>query len=57
MTHFTMTMAELEAALAAALNLSRTSMNESHECLRARRIAEEVQAEISMRCIHQVCAA
>jgi hypothetical protein len=57
MTHFTMTMPELEAALAAALHLSRISSNESKEYQRARRIAEEVQAEISMRCTHQVCAA
>jgi hypothetical protein len=57
MTHFTMTMPELEAALGAALHLSRTSSTESKEYRRARRIAEEVQAEISMRCAHQVCAA
>jgi hypothetical protein len=57
MTHFTMSMAELEAALEAALYLSRTSGTESKEYRRARRIAEEVQAEISMRCTHQVCAA
>jgi hypothetical protein len=61
MTHFTMSMPELEAALAAALNLSRTIYQtvgtDSKEYQRAKRIAEEVQAEIAMRCSHQVCAA
>ena len=61
MTHFTMSMPELEAALGAALNLSRTIYQaggtDSKEYQRAKRIAEEVQAEIAMRCSHHICAA
>jgi hypothetical protein len=61
MTHFTMSMPELEAALAAALNLSQMTRHgggmESKDYLRAWRIVEEIQAEIAMRYSHQVCAA
>jgi hypothetical protein len=61
MTHFTMSMPELEAALTAAQSLSRTVYQaggtDSREYQRAKRIAEEVQAEIAMRCSHHICAA
>jgi hypothetical protein len=61
MTHFTMSMPELEAALDAALHLSRSIYQaggtDSREYQRAKRIAEEVQAEIAMRCAHHICAA
>jgi hypothetical protein len=60
MTHFTMSMPELEAALEAAMNLSRTirqsSGTESKDYLRAWRVVEEVQAEILMRCSQYMCA-
>jgi hypothetical protein len=60
MPNFTMSLPELEIALEAALNLSRSVCQKngmgSKDYLRVWRMVEEMQAEIAARCAHQVCA-